>query len=165
MLPEPTTGGSKTRTPVLEPLRAASSVLHSDVHAATTFSVPGFTVHVSVGLPSTGANGATTPPRSTQGSPPVGPKRFCGVGVSITFCHKAPRVAPSFLSGTAADEGAVTPKATAATSNTRERRDTATSFGIACRTIPHPRGVVNPPSRIARGWRRLLRRVRLIDRT
>src|SRR5450755_622011 len=76
-----------------------SSVLHSADHAATNTFVPGFTTHVIDSTPGA-ANGATPPPRSTHrvSTPPNG---FCGVGVSSTFFHIAPRVSPSFLSGTA----------------------------------------------------------------
>src|SRR5687767_2392678 len=86
-----------------------SRVLHSADHAATKTFVPGFTVHVIDSLPA--PNGATTPPRSTHSGPPP-PNGFCGVGVSSTFFHIAPRESPSFLSGTAAAEGAATPRAT-----------------------------------------------------
>jgi hypothetical protein len=74
-----------------------STVLHSDDSAAMKTFVPGFTVHVSEVVPR-GANGATTPPRSTHGLPP--PKGFWAVGVSSSASQTAPRLSPSLFSGT-----------------------------------------------------------------
>src|SRR6476659_7610600 len=92
-----------------------STVLHSDDSAVMKIFVPGFTVHVTVVVPS-GTNGATVPPRSMQGSPP--PNGLSGIGASSTVSHTAPSVPTSWWLGTADAGAAAIPLAATASSTT-----------------------------------------------